>query len=55
MRSSANWFFMLATICVVAPYVLGLRPTTVRQRRYVSVTIAFLAWILLLMTSLRSR
>jgi hypothetical protein len=55
MRSPGNWFFMLATVCVVAPYLLGLRPTTVRQRHYVSLTIAFLAWILLLMTSLRSR
>ena len=55
MRSPVNWFWMLATVCIVAPYVLGVRPTTATQRRYVSLTIAFLAWILLLMTSVRSR
>jgi hypothetical protein len=55
MRSPATWFLILATACLVGPYFLGVRPKTPRHRQYVAVTIAFLAWILLMMISVRSR
>jgi hypothetical protein len=55
MRSAGTWFFILAGVCLVGPYVLGVRPRTRRDRVYLALTIAFLAWILPLMISLRSR
>jgi hypothetical protein len=55
MRSAATWFLILAGVCIAGPYLLGVRPKTPRERQYVAVTIAFLAWVLLLMAALRSR
>jgi hypothetical protein len=55
MRSAGTWFLILAGVCVVGPYVLGVRPRTRRDRVCLALTIAFLAWILPLMISLRSR
>jgi hypothetical protein len=55
MRSPSTWFFLLAGVCLVGPYVLGVRPKTRRDRLYLALTIAFLAWVLLMMISLRSR
>jgi hypothetical protein len=55
MRSAATWFLILAGVCIAGPYLLGVRPRTPRERQYVAVTIAFLAWVLLLMAALRSR
>lgn len=55
MTSAATWFLVLAGVCVAGPYILGVRPRTPRQRLYIAVTVAFLAWVLLLMVSLRSR
>jgi hypothetical protein len=55
MKSATTWFLILASICVAGPYLLGVRPRTSRQRMYVALTIAFLAWVLLTMVSLRSR
>jgi hypothetical protein len=55
IRSPDTWFFLLATVCIAGPYLLGVRPKTPRQRMQIAVTIAFLAWILLFMASLRSR
>jgi hypothetical protein len=54
VRSPSSWFVALALVCVAGPYVLGVRPQTRRERWYVAVAIAFLAWVLLLMASLRS-
>jgi uncharacterized membrane protein len=54
MRSPGTWFLILAGVCIVGPYVLGMRPRTQRDRVYVAVTLAFLAWVLLLMISLVS-
>jgi hypothetical protein len=54
VRSPTTWFLILTAICVGGPYVLGVRPTTQRQWVYVAVVIAFLAWVLPLMASLRS-
>jgi hypothetical protein len=49
MESPSTWFLILAGVCVGGPYLLGVRPRTRRQWRYVTLTIAFLAWILPLM------
>jgi len=45
---------MLAICCVAAPYLLGVRPRSAREWLYVAITLAFLAWVLPLMVSLRS-
>ena len=55
MTPADAWFLVLASVCVAGPYALGVRPKTPRQRQYVALTIAFLAWVLPLMASLRSR
>lgn len=55
MKSAGVWFVVLTTICVVGPYVLGVRPRTGRHWLYLALTIAFLALMLPLMSSLRSR
>jgi hypothetical protein len=55
MPSANTWFLVLAGACIVGPYVLGVRPKTRRDRVCLALTIAFLAWILPLMISLRSR
>jgi hypothetical protein len=54
MRSPGTWFLILAGVSIVGPYVLGVPPRTHRDRVYVAVTLAFLAWVLLLMISRRS-
>lgn len=55
MKSPTTWFVILAAVCILGPYVLGIRPSARRQWLFVALTIAFLAWILLLMVPLRSR
>ena len=55
LRSPDTWFFLLAAICIAGPYLLGVAPNNPRQRTHLALTIAFLAWILLVMASLRSR
>jgi len=55
LKSATTWFLILASVCVAAPYLLGVPPRTPRERRYLALTIAFLAWVLLMMGSLRSR
>jgi len=41
MRSAGTWFLVLATVCIVAPYVLGVRPKTRRHWVYLAQTFAF--------------
>ena len=55
MRSAGTWFLVLATVCIAGPYVLGVRPKTRRDWVCLALIVAFLAWLLPLMTSLRSR
>ena len=55
MKSAGSWFLLLTVVCIVGPYVLGVRPRTRRHWIALAVTIAFLAWVLLFMGSLRSR
>lgn len=55
MRSAGAWFLVLVGACIVGPYALRVRPSTRRQWIYIALTISFLAWVLPLMTSLRSK
>jgi hypothetical protein len=41
MRSAGTWFLVLATVCLVAPYVRGVRPKTRRHWVYLAQTFAF--------------
>lgn len=54
MRSATLWFSILLAVCVVGPYLLGVRPKTRRQWTIIAITLAFIAWLLPLMASLRS-
>jgi hypothetical protein len=53
VRSPEAWFLLLAAASLWGPYLLGVPPRTPRHWRYVALTVAFLAWILPLMISLR--
>jgi len=53
MKNPITWFVVLAVICVAGPYMFHVRPIRARERLFVVLTIAFLAWILPLMVSLR--
>jgi len=53
LRLATTWFAILAVVCVLGPYLLRVPPRTSRERQYLAITIAFLAWILLLMADLR--
>jgi hypothetical protein len=55
MRSALTWFLILAGVCIGGPYVLGVRPRARRDWIYLALTLAFLAWLLPLMISVRSR
>ena len=54
LKQPGTWFLLLAAAVFLGPYVLGIRPRTRRERRAVAVTLAFLAWILLLTSPVRS-
>jgi hypothetical protein len=54
MTAAEAWFLVIAASAVGAPYLLGVKPRTRRQWLYVAITLAFLAWVLPLMVSLRS-
>jgi hypothetical protein len=53
VRSPTTWFAILVGVCVLGPYVLGVPPRTRRQWLWIAITIAFLAWLLPMMASLR--
>jgi hypothetical protein len=55
MTAAQAWFLVIAAAAVATPYLLGVKPRTRRQWQYVAITLAFLAWVLPLMVSLRSR
>jgi hypothetical protein len=55
LKSSTFWFVVLALASVAGPYVLRVPPRTRRQWLYIAITLAWLAWLLPLMVSLRSR
>jgi hypothetical protein len=45
---------MLCGACIVAPYAFGVRPRTRLDWTLIALTLAFLAWLLPMMASLRS-
>lgn len=47
MTPAAWWFVGLLAICVLLPYLLGVRPRRPRDRRQVLIAVAFLMWLLL--------
>jgi hypothetical protein len=53
--SATTWFVILTAACFAGPYLLGVRPKTPRDWLYIAITIAFLAWLLPMMASLRDR
>jgi hypothetical protein len=54
LRRPETWFVVLAVAgCVIGPYLFGVPPWSAKQRVYLAITIAFLAWILPLMAPLR--
>ena len=55
MLTAGLWFLLLTVLCIVTPYLFGVRPETRRQWTLIAITIAFLAWVLPFMASLRSR
>ena len=52
--AAVRWFLLMTVIIIVAPYVFGVSPRTRRQWVYIVITLAFVAWILPFMVSLRS-
>jgi len=55
MDAAAASFLVLVAVSLAGPYVLGVAPRTRRQWLCLALTLAFLAWLLPLMASLRSR
>jgi hypothetical protein len=55
MRSLSAWYLLLVGACVVLPYLLRLQPARRRDWTFLSVTIAFLTWLLLGFAFLHSR
>jgi hypothetical protein len=55
LRSAYTWFALLVVWCLAGPYLLGVRPRTRKEWLLIAITIAFLAWLLPMMVSLRSR
>lgn len=47
MTPLTKWFVGLLTICVLLPYLLGVRPRRPRDWRQLLVAVAFLAWLLI--------
>lgn len=54
MRTPPTWYLVLLLATIAGPYLCGVAPRSPRQWRFVSVTIAFLTWLLLGIASLRS-
>ena len=55
MLTAGFWFLLLTVLCIVTPYLFGVRPETRRQWTLIAIIIAFLAWVLPFMAALRSR
>jgi hypothetical protein len=53
--AAVRWFLLIILVTIAAPYALGVKPRTRRQWFYVLVTLAFVAWILPFMASLRAQ
>jgi hypothetical protein len=53
-RTPTFWVAVLLIVCVVAPYLLGVPPRSRRDWMLLVATVAFLAWLLVGLTSLRA-
>jgi hypothetical protein len=54
MRTPLAWYILLVSLCVLAPYLLGIRPRGRKDWIWLTLTIAFLTWLLAGFTSVRS-
>jgi hypothetical protein len=52
--AATRWFVLILVFTIAAPYALGIKPRSRRQWFYIVVTLAFVAWILPFMVSLRA-
>ena len=46
MRTALSWWLLLVGVCVVAPYIIGVRPRTRRDWFLITGTVMFLTWLL---------
>jgi hypothetical protein len=46
VRTPLEWYVVLLAVCIVAPYVLRVRPKSRRDWIALTITIAFLTWLL---------
>jgi hypothetical protein len=54
MRNLLVWYVLLVIACVAGPYLLGIRPRRHKDWIRLTVTIAFLTWLLAGFVSVRS-
>lgn len=54
MRTPLAWYILLVSLCVLAPYLFGIRPQRRKDWILLTLTIAFLTWLLAGFTSVRS-
>jgi hypothetical protein len=52
MKSAGSWWLLLLAVCMVGPYVLGVRPRTSREWTYIALTIAFITIVLIMGTAI---
>ena len=55
MNTPAGWLSLLVACCILGPYVLGVRPRRRADWLALTLTVAFLIWLLGGFTSVRSR
>jgi len=53
MRTAFGWYLLLLANVIVTPYLLGVPPRCRREWRCVTITLAFLTWLLLGLESVR--
>jgi hypothetical protein len=54
MRTPLFWYLFLVLVCIVGPYLLGVRPVTRAHWAMLTVAIVFLTWLLVGLVSVRS-
>jgi hypothetical protein len=54
MRTPLAWCIFLVACCMLAPYLLGVRPKTRRDWILITAAITFLTWLLGGLTSVRA-
>jgi hypothetical protein len=46
VRTALDWYIVLLLACIAGPYALGVRPKRRRDWIALTITIAFLTWLL---------